>query len=73
VAHRPSAVPVKWYYEIHGTDYDIAHHIIKAVMTDTPLCLWNKGPVHVDNTFKPRGFFLCRQGFFVLRSVMRLL
>ena len=31
----------KW---IHGTDYDIAYHMIKAMMTDTPLYLWNKVP-----------------------------
>ena len=31
----------KW---IHGTDYDIAYHMVKAMMTDTPLYLWNKVP-----------------------------
>ena len=31
----------KW---IHGTDYDIAYHYVKAMMIDTPLYLWNKVP-----------------------------
>jgi hypothetical protein len=31
----------KW---IHGTDYDVACHHVKAMMADTPLHLWNKVP-----------------------------
>jgi hypothetical protein len=43
LAHKGIVFPTgdKW---IHGTDYDIAYHMIKAMMTDTPLCLWNKVP-----------------------------